>query len=159
MTPQIFADQIKVTADFFNRSTRCLTEEHSTYKPTDELMTVAQQVAHVAQTIDWFIDGAFNREDGFDLDFEAHMKPVLAVESLTAAREWFDKSVANAVTVVGSKTIEELRSPLPAGMVMGGAPRLAIISGIDDHTAHHRGALTVYSRMLGLVPDMPYMDM
>ena len=36
-------------------------------------------------------------------------------------------------------------------------------SGIDVflraymHTAHHRGALTVYSRMLGKVPPMPYM--
>ena len=94
-----------------------------------------------------------------DQDFEAHMVPVMAVESLAAARAWFEKSVAVAIHTVGSKSIEELRSPLPEGMVMGGAPRLAVISGIDDHTAHHRGALTVYSRMLGLVPDMPYMDM
>ncbi len=159
MTPQVFADQITVIGEFFNRSTRCFTEEHSSFRPTEELMTVAQQVAHVAQTIDWFVDGAFNREDGFDLDFEGHMAPVLAVESLTAAREWFDKSVASAVAVIGSKSIEELRSPLPEGMVMGGKPRLAIISGIDDHTAHHRGALTVYARLLGLVPAMPYMDM
>jgi len=26
-----------------------------------------------------------------------------------------------------------------------------------EHTAHHRGALTVYSRVLGKVPAMPYM--
>jgi uncharacterized damage-inducible protein DinB len=25
-----------------------------------------------------------------------------------------------------------------------------------EHTAHHRGALTVYSRKLGKVPPMPY---
>jgi uncharacterized damage-inducible protein DinB len=25
-----------------------------------------------------------------------------------------------------------------------------------EHTAHHRGALTVYSRLLGKVPLMPY---
>jgi uncharacterized damage-inducible protein DinB len=25
-----------------------------------------------------------------------------------------------------------------------------------EHTAHHRGALTVYSRLLGKVPPMPY---
>jgi hypothetical protein len=31
--------------------------------------------------------------------------------------------------------------------------------GSTDHTAHHRGALTVYSRLLGKVPKMPYADM
>jgi uncharacterized damage-inducible protein DinB len=42
---------------------------------------------------------------------------------------------------------------------MGGLPRYAIVSALTDHTAHHRGALTVYARLLGLVPPMPYMDM
>jgi uncharacterized damage-inducible protein DinB len=41
---------------------------------------------------------------------------------------------------------------------MGGAPRLSVIGAISDHTAHHRGALTVYSRLLGKVPKLPYMD-
>jgi uncharacterized damage-inducible protein DinB len=27
-----------------------------------------------------------------------------------------------------------------------------------EHTAHHRGALTVYSRLLGKVSQMPYFD-
>ncbi|NJL28826.1 MAG: hypothetical protein HC897_13505 [Thermoanaerobaculia bacterium] len=40
---------------------------------------------------------------------------------------------------------------------MGGKPRAAIIGAIVDHTAHHRGTLTVYSRLLGYVPPMPYM--
>ena len=35
---------------------------------------------------------------------------------------------------------------------------MAIFSGITDHTAHHRGALTVYARVQGIVPPMPYMD-
>ncbi len=38
-------------------------------------------------------------------------------------------------------------------------PRFAIFSAITDHTAHHRGALTVYARLKGIVPPMPYMDM
>lgn len=159
MTPEIFANGLAVSKEFFDRSTRCLTEEHSTFAPKDGMMTVAQQVAHVAQTFDWFIDGAFNRTDGFDMEFEKHMVPVMKIQSLTEARAWLDKSASDAVALIQSKTIEELREPLPEGIVMGGEPKLAIISGIDDHTAHHRGALTVYSRLLGLVPDMPYMDM
>jgi uncharacterized damage-inducible protein DinB len=41
---------------------------------------------------------------------------------------------------------------------MGGLPKHAIWTAVLDHTAHHRGALTVYSRLLGKVPAMPYMD-
>jgi len=48
-------------------------------------------------------------------------------------------------------------TPMPEGPVLGGAPRIAIVSGITDHTAHHRGALTVYARLSGKVPPMPYM--
>ena len=51
---------------------------------------------------------------------------------------------------------EELRASLPPGPIMGGVPREAFVNGLADHTAHHRGALTVYSRLLGKVPDMPY---
>ena len=159
MTPQVLAGQVRGIKEFFDRSTRCLTEAHAHYKPTEEMMTVAQQVAHVAQTFDWFIEGAFHRPDGFDMDFENHMKPVLACSSLAEARAWLDRSVQRAIDEIGSKSMEELMAPLPPGPVMGGAPRLAIISGLDDHTAHHRGVLTVYSRLLGLVPPMPYMDM
>jgi uncharacterized damage-inducible protein DinB len=35
---------------------------------------------------------------------------------------------------------------------------MAIFRAITDHTAHHRGALTVYARTQGIVPPMPYMD-
>ena len=46
---------------------------------------------------------------------------------------------------------------LPEGPVMGGQPRFTIFGAITDHTTHHRGALTVYSRLRGHVPAMPYM--
>ena len=35
-------------------------------------------------------------------------------------------------------------------------PRLGVVSGIVDHTAHHRGSLAVYARLRGKVPPMPY---
>jgi len=159
MTPKTFAMELNVAKEFFDRSTRCLTEEHANYKPTDEMMTVAQQVAHVAQVVDWFIEGAFHRADGFDMNFAEHMKPVLAIESLAAARAWLDKSVKAAVLEIESKTMEELMAPLPDGPVMGGKPKLVILGAIEEHTAHHRGALSVYSRLNGLVPAMPYMEL
>jgi uncharacterized damage-inducible protein DinB len=66
--------------------------------------------------------------------------------------------MASAKATVASKSDAELRAPLPEGAIMGGAPRMAIFSGITDHTAHHRGALTVYARLKGVVPPMPYVD-
>jgi uncharacterized damage-inducible protein DinB len=149
--------QIESAREYFERSTRNLTEEHSTFAPATEMMTAAQQVAHVAQTIDWFLEGAF-RPEGFNLDFEGQAKVVMAVSSLAAARAWFEKAVAAAKSTVSEKSDADLLAPLPPGPIMGGLPRFAIFGAITDHTAHHRGALTVYARMKGIVPPMPYME-
>ena len=149
-------DELNAALEFFNRSTGSLTEADSTYTPVDGVFTTAQQVAHAAQTIDWFIKGAFE-PGGFDMDFEAHERKVRRVTSLADARAWFDKAVENARAVVRSKTDEEWARPLPEGPVMGGQPRAAVFGGITDHTAHHRGALTVYARLRGKIPPMPYM--
>lgn len=141
---------------FFNTSTKELTEDLSTFSPSEGMMTASQQIAHAAQTVDWFMEGAF-RPEGFDMNFEAHAKAVEKVNSVAAAREWFTKSIANAKAVIGSKTDADLMAPMAEGPIMGGVPRIAAISAITDHTAHHRGALTVYARLKGKVPPMPYM--
>jgi uncharacterized damage-inducible protein DinB len=39
---------------------------------------------------------------------------------------------------------------------MSGLPKRAILHGMADHTAHHRGSLAVHVRTLGKVPPMPY---
>lgn len=150
--------QLESAREFFNRSTRNLTEDQSGFAPAPGMMTVAQQVAHTAQTIDWFLEGAF-RPEGFDLHFEESAKATAAVTSLAVARAWFEKAVDAAKDAVGQRTDADLLAPLPPGPVMGGAPRFAIFGAITDHTAHHRGALTVYARLKGIVPPMPYMDM
>lgn len=141
--------------DFFDRSTRVLEEANSGFRPQAEMMTAAQQVAHVAQTIDWFIQGV-SRPEGFDLNFAEHAKALQAVTSLAAARKMLDQSFEKAVAFLQSCSPEQLAKPLPEGPIMGGQPMSNIVWGMLDHTAHHRGALTVYSRLLGKVPVMPY---
>jgi uncharacterized damage-inducible protein DinB len=149
-----FASQLLVSQDFFNRSTSVLEESNSEFRPQPEMMTVAQQVAHVAQTLDWFIDGV-SRPEGFDFDFEKHAKATAAVTSLAAARQWLEKAFANAVAFLRARTDEELARPI-AGPMMTGCPMSDIVWSMVEHTAHHRGALTVYSRLLKKVPPMPY---
>ncbi len=141
--------------DFFDRSTRVLDEADSGFRPQEGMMTVAQQVAHTAQTLDWFVEGA-SREEGFDLNFEEHAKALEKVTSLAAARAMLEKAYANAIEFLGSRSADDLARRLPPGPVMGGKPVSDIVWAMVDHTAHHRGALTVYSRQLGKVPVMPY---
>jgi uncharacterized damage-inducible protein DinB len=150
-----FANQLLASQDFFARSTRVLEEAASEFRPQESMMTVAQQVAHVAQTLDWFIEGA-SRPEGFDLDFEKHAKALEGVTSLAAARKMLETAYANAIHFLRSRSPEDLAGPLPAGPVMGGQPISDIVWSMVEHTAHHRGALTVYSRLLGKVPVMPY---
>jgi uncharacterized damage-inducible protein DinB len=112
----------------------------------------------VAQTVEWFVGGAFAAE-GFSLDFEKMDKEVRGVTSLAVARAWMEKACATLQETIEAKTEAEWMAGLPPGPIMGELPRIAIFNALTDHTAHHRGALTVYSRLLGKVPPMPYMDM
>ncbi len=158
MDSNSFVQMLRDTKEWFDRSTRCLVEDDSTFAPFDGAMTTAQVVAHVAQTVDWFMEGA-SRPEGFDLDFERMGAEVAAVDSLTDARAWVDRAFGSAIERTQGLSPMELVTALPDGPVMGGAPRLAIYGGIQDHTAHHRGALTVYARLRGHTPAMPYGDM
>lgn len=153
--PDTFTSQMLASKAFFDRSTGVLDEADSEFRPREGTMTVAQQVAHTAHTLDWFIEGV-SRPEGFDLDFEKQAQAVAAVTSLAAARQKLAAAYANALDFIRSRGAEGLAQPLPPGPIMGGQPISDILWAMVDHTAHHRGALTVYSRLLGKVPPMPY---
>jgi uncharacterized damage-inducible protein DinB len=159
MTPKLqtydFFSQLLASKEFFERSTRVLEEADSQYRPQPDMMTVAQQVGHVAQTLDWFVEGV-GRPEGFDLDFEKHALALASVTSLATARQMLEEAYENAIRFIRSRSPEQIAEPLPPGPVMGGQPVSDIVWAMVEHTAHHRGALTVYSRTLGKVPPMPY---
>jgi uncharacterized damage-inducible protein DinB len=156
MTPDEMKTTLAGMREYFNRSTRPLREEHSNFAPREGLYTVAGHIAHAAQTIEWFYDAAFSTD--WRMDFEGMDKEARAVTSLGEARAWFERAVDKAIAVATSHTAEEWASPFPPNPIMGEQPRYSIIGGVTDHTAHHRGALTVYQRLLGLEPPMPYME-
>jgi len=151
--PAIVASLRNVKA-FFDTTTGCFDEKDSGFAPKPEMFTVAHHVAHTAQTVDWFLEGAF-RPEGFDTDFAAHEARVRRVKSLAEARAWWERSTKHAMELLGAKSEAELAQPI-AGGIMGGAPRHSIVFGLADHTAHHRGTLAAYARLLGKVPPMPY---
>ncbi len=157
MLNQVLIGDIESSRKFFERSTSVLAEEDSGFQPHPEMYTVAQQVAHVARTIAWFMEGAFGGS-GWDMNFEAHVNEALAVNSLEAAKEWLARACDDAVAKAAALSDETLSDKFPADdPIMPGAQRITIAGAIVDHTAHHRGALTVYARLLGKVSPMPYM--
>jgi uncharacterized damage-inducible protein DinB len=155
MNAQAAIAELGTMKAFFDRTTSCFDEKDGGFAATPEVFTVANQIAHVAFTVDWFLEGAFGSK-GFDMDFAAHEAKVRKVTKLSEAKAMWERSMADAVKLLGSKSDADLASPLPKDGIMGGAPRYAVISGLTDHSAHHRGALTVYARLLGKVAPMQY---
>jgi uncharacterized damage-inducible protein DinB len=154
LSEQLIA-RIRMTGKFFTTGTACFDEADSNFAPEGDLFPVAAHVAHSAHTIDWFIAGMFS-PSGFALDFEAQVARDKQCTSLEEARGRFDRAVENAVETLASKSDEELMAPLADNPIFGQIPRAAVIDGLVDHTAHHRGALAVYARLAGKVPAMPY---
>ena len=146
--------ELESTQKFFKTTLSIFEPADAGYAPNPELYTVAGHVAHAADSVDWFIEGAFG--SGWAMDFEAMIAKAKAVTSLDEATAWLDRAFANAIKVVGQASDEQLFEPIPDAQIMEGAPRAAVVGGITDHTAHHRGALAVYARLIGKVPPMPY---
>ena len=146
--------ELASTQKFFMTTLSVFEPDDAGFAPYPELYTVAGHVAHAADSIDWFIEGAFG--DGWDMEFEASIAKAKTITSLPEAVEWLDRSFVNATAVVGKASDEVLFESIPDTRIMEGAPRLAVVSGIVDHTAHHRGSLAVYARLIGKQAPMPY---
>lgn len=144
------------TRQFFENTTACFTEAQASFTPVEGMFTAAQQIAHAAEAVEWFVDGAFS-PDGF-----ARMAPddaeraVRQIETLAQARAWWDRAWAHALSAASERSDEAWQEPIADPEIMTGAPRAAILGGLADHCGHHRGALAVYARLCGLSPAMPY---
>ena len=90
------------------------------------------------------------------MDFEGLIAAARAVETLAEAVAWLDRTFDQAIATFKAASDEDLAAPIPDERIMPGASRSAIVVPFVDHTAHHRGALTVYARLLGKVPKMMY---
>ncbi len=131
------------------------TEEHAQFAPLPTMMSVAQQVRHIAGTIDWFHEGLLGA--GFDMDFEKHEQRDKTPCTLKEALDHLDQAWNRLCSAVEPLTTEELTLSIGPNEIMPGASRLQVLTAVTDHTAHHRGSLAVYQRLLGLVPRMIYM--
>jgi uncharacterized damage-inducible protein DinB len=146
--------ELESTRKFFLTTLSIFEEADSAFAPHPDMYTVAGQVVHTANSVDWFMAGGFGA--GWDQNYDEHIATAKSVTSLAEARLMLARAFDNAVATISSATPETLQEPIPNDTIMNGAPRAAVINGITDHTAHHRGSLAVYARLLGKVPPMPY---
>ncbi|MBU0474312.1 MAG: DinB family protein [Bacteroidetes bacterium] len=150
-------EQLKTQEKFFLNTVSVLTEKDSSFKPKEEMYTVAQQVAHAADTVNWFLEGAFGSA-GFVMNFEKYDEKMKSFKSFDESIKYFKDEFAKGISRLEAIDDSELYAPIE-GEIMTGAPKLAVIGAIADHTAHHRGSLAVYARLLGKAPKMPYGEM
>lgn len=146
--------QLEGARKLFGTTTSVFDSADAGFAPEPVLYSVAGHIAHAADSIDWFIEGAFG--DGWDMNFEELIARARAVTTLEEATAWMDRAFLNAVDVVSQASDEELNETMADGPIMGGLPRMAVVNEIIDHTAHHRGSLAVYARLLGKAPPMLY---
>lgn len=141
---------------FFERTLAALDEGDSAFTPMPGMFSAAQQVAHTAQTVDWFLEGAFS-PTGFNMDFPAMETEVRKVTSLAAAKQWLEEAYGRFERALKERPAPRWHEPIVKDTIMGGAPRWSVVDGLVDHTAHHRGSIAVYARLRGKTPAMPYM--
>ena len=153
-TAERLVRELETARRLFRTTTSVFGPADAGFAPDAELYTVAGHFAHAADSIDWFVHGAFG--SGWDLDFEKLIAQARAVTSLEEASAWLDRAFDNAIQVVGEASEQELFEAIPDTRIMDGAPRMAVVGSIIDHTAHHRGSLAVYARLIGKAPPMLY---
>jgi uncharacterized damage-inducible protein DinB len=156
MTGIIAAELIRAERRRLQQILKDFTPEHEHFRPAEGMMTVAQQINHVAHSVDWFREGGFGA--GFDLDFEKFAAINDAAISLNEARAKLDRAYETFIALLTGKSSEELMEPLPPNEIMGQAPRASVVHGCNEHTAHHRGVLSVYLRLVGVTPAMVYAE-
>lgn len=148
-------NKIDSTEAFFEKTLSAAQEEHGKFCPKEGMFTLAQQVAHVAQTVEWFVEGMFAKT-GFDTEFDPLEAKVREVSSLKDAKKWLKEAFEKARDVIEKSDDDQLKDRIAPGPIMGGVPRYIAIGAMSDHTAHHRGSIAVYLRLLGVEPEMPY---
>ncbi len=154
MNGQQIVQQMRKEEQFLHNIIDDFSTEQGDFAPAEGMMTVAQQIHHIAYTVDWFREGAFGA--GFNMDFEALeaevRRPITLQEALGELKATYDAYVASLEPM----SEQELMAPMAPNPIFGEAPKVAVLSAQADHTAHHRGALSVYLRLLGITPKMIY---
>lgn len=149
-------DLIRKQQKFFNKVVGQFKPDNAEFRPLPEMYSVVEQIRHTGLTVHWFIEGAYGA--GFNMDFEGFEKAVRQPCTFAEAAAGFDKACDDAVAIIEAGADDALLQPLPENPIFGPVPRVTVLGALSDHTAHHRGSLSVYLRLVGITPRMVYED-
>lgn len=150
------ADIVRQDLHFLLNVLRQFGAGDATFAPCPGMMTVAQQVRHIAITTEWFIDGGFGV--GFSMDFDEAHHDALQAGELADEMQHNCRVQHDFASMLETIDSSQLLERMPKNPILGEVPRYRAIFANSDHIAHHRGALTVYLRLLGIEPAMVYTD-
>ena len=154
MEPMQASEVVKRNRQYLDNMLTVFQSEHGDFKPVEGMMTVAQVIRHIATTTDWFHEGAFGA--GFNMDFENMEQELMREVTLEAALKGLNASTQRLLDRLSAATAEDLEAPMADNPIFGPLPRYVVLFADGDHMAHHRGALSVYARLLGICPPMIY---
>lgn len=185
MGGNVMAMRLQRHKGFFHRTVSCFEEKDATFRPRDNMLSVAGQIMHVTAAIELTLSGLIHNIERFKdmkpvsrrgptatwiaLDYgftslnwanESNKEIPEFVErpTLAASLRAFDETIDMATEMFGGLTPQELMQPLPKTPMPMQNP-IQILEMLIDHTAHHRGALAQYARLLGYEPKFPYFDL
>lgn len=132
-------------------------EDKYSFKPTPDVMSVAELLAHLAVSPMWHIDVHSKRMPKIDHAYFADRMQQIAVQE-KALRSKSD--VVKALTENGEKFaafLDGLDEATLAEVVQlppGDKSRFEMLLGAKEHEMHHRGQLMLIQRLLGQVPEL-----
>lgn len=137
-------------------------EDKYGFRATDETMTVAQELAHIACSTMWAVQAhAVDRKTHITFeDFGGYMSRTAEAEKQLTTKT----DIVNALTKNGEEfanflermTDEQLGEcvSFPPPVQPSSKSRFEMLLGIKEHEMHHRAKLMVSERLLGIVPHL-----
>jgi uncharacterized damage-inducible protein DinB len=131
------------------------------YRPTPEVKTVAEQLAHIAVGTAWHLEAHTARVSHIDFAAFGASIAKTAIEEqalsgkdeiIAALRDRGEQFAAFLESLTDETLAETVSFPPP--LTPSTKTRLEMLMTAKEHEMHHRAQLMVYERLLGIVPHL-----
>jgi uncharacterized damage-inducible protein DinB len=141
---------------------RDIPEDKYSFRATDETMSVAEELAHVACATLWAVQAhAVEKKTAITMeDFGAYMARTTEAErALTSKHDIVNALLKNGeefANALARFTDDELGEwvSFPPPVQPSQKTRFEMLLGVKEHEMHHRAKLMVVERLLGIVPHL-----
>jgi uncharacterized damage-inducible protein DinB len=140
-----------------------ISAEQYEFRATPEMMSVGEQLAHLAVNTGWQVNLHATRMSFADFEyFQRNQLEAQATEQalvsagkdaiLAALKQEGDAFVSFLESLTDDTLAETVSFPPP--VQPSSKTRFEMLMSVKEHEMHHRGQLMVYQRILGMVPHL-----